>query len=59
MPKSSLRLHFGEHLLDRARAGVASRLGERHGRRLIVQDVDRVLRRRVDLLAVRAVSSMR
>ena len=53
-PEVVVRLHLGEDFLDRARARVASRLAERHRRRLIVEHVDRVLRRGVDLLALRA-----
>ena len=44
---------FDEQVFHRARGGVAPRLDERHRRRLIVEDVDRVLRRGVHLFAVR------
>ena len=47
--------HFGEDFFDRRGLRVASRLGEAHRRRLIGQHVDRVLRRRVHLLALRAI----
>ena len=42
-----------EHFLDRRRGRVAPRLGERDGRRLVGQHVDRVLRRRRHALAGR------
>ena len=45
--------HFEEEFFDRAGLRVASRLGEADRRRLIVDDVDRVLRRRLHFLAVR------
>ena len=44
---------FEEQLLDRRRLRVAARLAEAHHRRLIVDDVDRVLRGRIDFFAVR------
>jgi len=47
-------LGFDEDFLDGARRVVATRFDEGHHRRLILQDVDRVLRRRVHLLAVRS-----
>ena len=43
-----------EQILDGAGLRVAARLGEMNRRRLIVDDVDRVLRGRLDLLAVRS-----
>ena len=44
---------FEEQLLDRAGLRIAPGLGEANRRRLIVNDVDRVLRRCLNLLAVR------
>ena len=51
-PEVVVRLHLGEDFLDGRRAGVAPRLAERHRRRLIVDHVDRVLRRGFNLLAL-------
>ena len=53
-PEIVVRLHFGEDFLDGTRARVAPRLAERHGRRLIVEHVNRVLRRGIHLLALGA-----
>ena len=46
---------FDEQLLDRRRRRVAAGFRDRHGRRLVVEHVDRELRRGADPFAVRAV----
>ena len=48
-----VRARLEEELLDRAGLRVAPRLAEADRRHLVVDDVDRVLRRRVDLFGVR------
>ncbi len=48
-------LGFDEELLHRRRVGIAPGLRQRHGRRMIGQQVDGVLRRRGDVLAGRTV----
>ena len=48
-------LDLGEHLFDSRRLCIPTGLGDGHRRRLICQDIDRVLRRRGDVLALRAV----
>jgi hypothetical protein len=50
-----LGLGLEEHFLDRRRRCVAARLADRHGRRLIGEHVDRILRRRGIAWTVRSV----